>query len=657
MKIRAKIRLVMSCTLLVSLLIMSCATIFMNYRSTIQTLEDTMVRTASIAADRIEAELAGYQRLAYDTGCLTRLANPENSIAEKKSVMEQRVSAYDFMSADLVGSDGVSLFDGKDISGQEYVQTALQGETFVSTPQQGEDSDSVEIWVAAPLWEDGVPDSQVIGAVCFMLPETFLNDIVSELKVSENGSAYLLDKEGYTIAHKSMEGVLNRENTQEDAKSDPALEDLAAMEHSMTNGEDGFGKYTYAGATKYLAYTPVAGTNGWSLGVNVPQSDIMKPIKQIVLLTFLILLAAITVATFIAGSLAKGISRPINACVDRMHALAKGDLHTPVPESQARDETGILLRTVRDMVSDFSQVIKDMEFLLGSMAEGNFDVRSRCEDAYQGDFANLLRSSDALGSGLTSTMREIDNAADQVANGSSQVSSTAQSLAQGAAQQASSSEELTTSVEDISRRVEETATQADIAKEESLETGREMDACSKLMEALVQAMDSINERSQEIGKVIKLIEDIAVQTNILALNAAVEAARAGTAGKGFAVVADEVRSLAGKSAEASQSTATLIEETVVAVQEGTRLSGETDRSLQHVAQSSKSVLDAVALIDRATQEQSQAIQDVKASIDQISGVVQTTSATAEQSAAASQELSGQAGLLKQQVDRFTLRSE
>lgn len=657
MKIRARIRLVMSSTLLYSLLVMSFATLFLNYRSTVQMLKNTMGKTASIAAARISEDLAGYQRLAYETGCLASLADPGSTVSEQQSVMEQRVQSYGFERADLVDRDGTSRFDGKDLSGQAYIQAAFEGETFVSTPQEGADSGSLETWVSAPLWEGGVPDSRVVGAVCFLMPETFLNDIVAEIQVTENGGAYILDQEGYTIAHKNMENVLNHENTQEDAKSDPALDDLAAMESSMANGEEGFGKYTYGGVTKYLAYTPIAGTNGWSIGVNVPRTDIMGSIKQSILFTFLILLAAITIATFIAGSLAKGISRPINACVNRMLALAQGDLHTPVPESQAKDETGILLRAVRDMVGDFSRVIEDMGFLLGDMAKGHLEVRSRCEDAYQGDFAGLLHSSDALGSGLSNTMREINNAADQVASGSSQVSGTAQSLAQDAAEQASSSEELVASVEDISKRLEETAAQANIARTETLETEREMDVCSSHMETVVRAMDAINEKSQEIGKVIKLVEDIAFQTNVLALNAAVEAARAGTAGKGFAVVADEVRNLAGKSAEASQSTSVLIEETVKAVEEGTRVSAKTDQSLRQVAESSKKVFDAVAQIDHTTQEQFHAIQDVKDFIDQISGVVQTTSATAEQSAAASQELSEQARLLKDQVGRFTLRSK
>ena len=256
---------------------------------------------------------------------------------------------------------------------------------------------------------------------------------------------------------------------------------------------------------------------------------------------------------------------------------------------------------------------------------------------------------------MSDTLQQIDVSADQVNSGGEQVSSSAQALAQGATEQASSVEELAATIGEISSQVEATAGHARNARDENQQSADQIQVCSAHMADLMSAMRDIEEKSQEISKVIKTIEDIAFQTNILALNAAVEAARAGSAGKGFAVVADEVRNLATKSQEASASTATLIEDTVKAVKEGTRLSAETDEALREVVIRAEKVTGAVNLISEATASQHRDVQQVSTGIDQISSVVQTNSATAEESAAASEELSGQANLLKELIGRFTLR--
>ncbi len=184
-----------------------------------------------------------------------------------------------------------------------------------------------------------------------------------------------------------------------------------------------------------------------------------------------------------------------------------------------------------------------------------------------------------------------------------------------------------------------------------------MEGCNKQMQDMMAAMEEITRTSNEIGKIIKTIEDIAFQTNILALNAAVEASRAGIAGKGFAVVAEEVRNLAGKSTVASKDTAELIESSIKAVSRGTKIADSTAQALVKVVEEVRVVASAVEHIADAAEEQSGAVEQVTVGVDQISSVVQTNSATAEQSAAASQELSGQAEMLKELVAKFKLREE
>ena len=331
--------------------------------------------------------------------------------------------------------------------------------------------------------------------------------------------------------------------------------------------------------------------------------------------------------------------------------MAQGNLDTEV-DYHSEDEIGLLSNSIRTLISVLKNIINDVDYLLDQMAGGNFTVHTQAEKDYVGTFNSLLGSLRKLKNRLSETLQQIDISADQVNSGGGQVSSGAQALAQGATEQASSVQELADTIKDISVKIEATADHAKTAKAENIQSHELIQVCSGHMDELMNAMSAINEKSKEISKVIKTIEDIAFQTNILALNAAVEAARAGSAGKGFAVVADEVRNLATKSQEASKSSAALIEETVKAVEDGSRLSDETEKALQNVVDSAKKILDAVSLISDATEEQSLAVSQVTIGIDQISSVVQTNSATAEESAAASEELSSQASILKSLVGQF-----
>lgn len=360
---------------------------------------------------------------------------------------------------------------------------------------------------------------------------------------------------------------------------------------------------------------------------------------------------AIVIALVISGY----ISKPIKACAVRMASFAQGDLHTEIATSNAKDELGLMINATSDTLHTVAGIIEAIRKSLGRIASGDLDIPVTHD--LQGDFSAIEESIDLIVASLNDTLGSINQSAMQVSDGSGNVSGGAQELAQGATEQAESVERLAEVITQISAQVQDSADNAQSANVKVRTVGEELSASNRQMQEMNAAMADISHTSDEIGKIIKTIEDIAFQTNILALNAAVEAARAGAAGKGFAVVADEVRNLASKSAEAAKSTTELIETSLKAVQNGTHIAEATAKSLINVVSGSTQITEIIGKISVASTEQAEFIKQISQNIDQISSVVQTNSATAEESAAASEELSGQAELLKSLVGRFRLKEE
>ncbi len=370
---------------------------------------------------------------------------------------------------------------------------------------------------------------------------------------------------------------------------------------------------------------------------------------------FAVAATATVLVLIMALQIIYSITKPVGQVSVALKGFSEGKLDIPV-NYKSRNELGAMCDALRTSQYVLTEVINDECHLLEEMAHGNFDVDTKDESIYVGALSGMLQSLRIINSNLSSTLGQIKDSVDQVAAEAQQVSNGSQALAQGATEQASSVEELASTITEISNNSKNNAHNSKQANDHSRLASGQITESTKLMGEMVLAMERISDSSTKIGKIIATIENIAFQTNILALNAAVEASRAGEVGKGFAVVADEVRSLATKSDEAAKATKDLIEHSINTVEEGSNIVRNVSDSLAKTVDLSTHVLESVNLITEATAEESEAIAQVTKGIDEISCVIQTNSATSEESAAASMELSNQASLMKELLGRFRLRN-
>lgn len=504
----------------------------------------------------------------------------------------------------------------------------------------------IVITVASPLLSD---NGTVLGVCGLDIEVTELVALSQELKADMNGYAVLVDAADNIVVHAQNPDYDHRLEKNEEIVTKildiaPIYSDVLAAAGS-TNVVSGKG---YDGTMRYFPVVPI-GDTGWKVLYAADYNEAMSKLNNIVILAVIVSLTAILGgALFFYRKYTKRL-KPLSSIEHIVTDMSNGVLEHSYPDAE-NDEIGIICNALCKTNKALKSYINEIERILANMADGKFVYDSSIK--FVGEFTAMEQSIRHICNAMHSTFDQLGTVSEQIANGSHSVSAGAAELANAVADETRLIGDVSANLEDINKRVSKSSENAFDVKERALKATDTVNSGNEKMQELLEIMKSISHYATEIVKMNSTIEDIALQTNILALNASVEASRAGAAGKGFAVVAEEVRSLAAKSREASNSTAELIGHTVKTIENGTRSANATAAMLSEVVLETSSISESVSEIADFSEEQKTMLSEIVVKLEEVEAVIETTSATAQNAAAASEELDGQVVVLKNNLEQY-----
>ena len=546
-------------------------------------------------------------------------------------------------------TDG-ALYHASFVPGQEFnalvkswYLDGLESEEFIMGDVYFDEDSQSYVVGASGVLKDGRGAVRGVAAADVYLDS--ISDIVSNIQIEDTGGIFLVDTRTDTIIGHRDEAVVGQKLSESGGM-------YAYAEEQIQAGKSGLGLYEGT----YIEIAPVEGSS-WMAVAYVSQAEVLAELFDLTdTMIKLSVIAVLVLMLLVIIQIRRIIGRPVRELTRAATLIAQGELDQTI-SYKSRDELGILaydFNQVTIRLRDYIKYIDEVSDTLREIAKGNLAFELKNE--YTGEFAKIKQSLDEIAVELNIAMGQLRVSSRDVAAGAAQISDSAVSLSQGSTEQAAEVEALAGYIGNATDSVQKIAQGAQKASSISQEVREGLLDSNTKMQNMTEVIQKISEKSNAINKIVKTIDDIAFQTNILALNAAVEAARAGDAGKGFAVVAQEVRTLAGRSANAAKETTELLGETISSMEEGVSAADDTAKSMLTAAELAEEMNNLIGRIADYTKQQAVTAEEISHGIDQIAIVVQRNVNTAESSAAASEELSGQADALKELVSRFRLKN-